>query len=692
VRTDLSPLNRLNYTAAILLAGLAAISAWPRGLQASEEPTDGRTLLNSPDGRIQLSIEIPTPSLRENPRWSASFQGKKLLTDCKVGLETADAGDLFSGSRVLRAHNRSVNKRVRVLFGKSAYANDRFHETHFTLENPAHRRVDLIFRCYNDAIALRYELPKDSHAQNTTITDETTSFQLEDDPTAYLQVLENYKTSHEHNVIASPYHDIRPGDLLDMPLTLAWADGTVAAITEASLRKYAGMSLMRPTDGTPRLVCKLTPRPDGTKVVGQLPLRTPWRVVLVGDRAGALLESSTLYCLNEPSAIRNVSWIEPGKITFSWWNGDVYDGQRSQPILSFEMAKKYIDFCARNGIPTHSMTSTEGTATGAIMPWYQQSKAGVEPGPDTDVTRPRPGFDLAAIRRYAESQHVRLWTWVHQAALRGRVEEAFAAFEKLGWSGMMVDFFDHDDQGSVEFAETILEAAARHHILIHFHGVWKPTGLERTYPNLMNSEGALNLEYLKWSNLCTPEHNLLMAFTRLVAGPMDYHLGGFRAVPRAQFKARNIAPNVLGTRCQMLAMYVCFDNPNPMVADYPTAYEGQPGFDFIKLVPTWWDETKVLTGEIGEVLVTARRKGNIWYIGAISAKRPRDFDLPLTFLGRGRYSAYLWKDAPDSEVDPNHLLTETLQVSADDSLKIHLALDGGFVGQITPAANISAVR
>ena len=146
----------------------------------------------------------------------------------------------------------------------------------------------------------------------------------------------------------------------------------------------------------------------------------------------------------------------------------------------------------------------------------------------------------------------------------------------------MVDFFDHDDQETVEFAEEILQAAARHHILIHFHGVWKPTGWQRTYPNLMNHEGALNLEYLKWSDRCTPEHTLNLLFTRMVAGPMDYHAGGFRAVTRAEFKPIYIAPNVLGTRCHHLAMYVCFDNPNPMVADYPSAYEGQPGFDFLK--------------------------------------------------------------------------------------------------------------
>jgi len=442
------------------------------------------------------------------------------------------------------------------------------------------------------------------------------------------------------------------------------------------------MSLMRSVDdGSPsRLVCKLTPRPDGTKVAGSLPLRTPWRVVLLGERPGALLESTTLFCLNEPSAIKDVSWIRPGKITFHWWNGDVYDGQPGSPMLSLEMNKKYIDFCAREGIPTHSISSTEGITS----PWYHQTKQGTEPGPDTDVTRPRADFDLPAIRRYADSKNVRLWTWVHQAALRGRVEEAFAALEQQGWTGLMVDFFDHDDQEHVELAEEILQVAARHHLLIQLHGVWKPTGLERTYPNLVNHEGALNLEYLKWSNRCTPEHNLLMAFTRLIAGPMDYHLGGFRAVPRAEFKPRRVAPNVLGTRCHHLAMYVCFDNPNPMVADYPTAYEGQPGFEFLKLVPTWWDETRVLIGEVGEVLVTARRKGKTWYLGGLSAKKPRELDLPLSFLGTGRYTAKLWKDVSDAESHPNRLTTESLPVTSRDKLNLHLALDGGFVAQVAP--------
>ncbi len=598
-------LNRRPLPATGLLAAIAAASL----LTASPfQPlaASGAESLASPDGRIQVKVRLPAPGSSERPRWSATFRGEPVLTGCELGLRTGEGGDVMLGAQGIQQRKRSVNERIPVPFGRADHAANRYHEIRYTFEAPRGGLVDVVFRCFDDAIAFRYELPaSDRTAAPVTVLEELSSFRLDGDPQAHIQYLPNHLTSHEHNVLTTPAHEIRPGELMDLPLTFSRADGSYVAITEAALRHYAGMALARApgTDPQPTLVTRLTPRADGSKVVRPLPLNTPWRVVLIGDRPGALLESGTLYALNEPSVIRDTSWIHPGKITFHWWNGDVYDGKPGEPILSFNMAKRYIDFCAANGIPTHSMSSTEGTTD----PWYHQSKHGTEPGPDTDVTRPREGFELERIRKYAESKNIRLWTWVHQGALRGRVEEAFTAFEKMGWSGMMVDFFDHDDQGSVEFAEAILESAARHHILIHLHGIWKPTGMERTYPNLMNHEGALNLEYLKWSDRCTPEHNLMMAATRLIAGPMDYHLGGFRAVTRAEFKPRGIAPNVLGTRCHHLAMYVCFDNPNPMVADYPAAYEGQPGFEFLQRVPTWWDETRVLKMTPGELLVTARR-------------------------------------------------------------------------------------
>ena len=640
--------------------------------------------LTSPDGRIQLTFELPAAGSDQTPHWTAAFQGQTRFERCHLSLQTSDAADLMSGVSLLRDKRRSQDRRVSVLHGRSRYGADHFNEAEFHFVRSDGRQTVVMFRCYNDAIALRYELPSSGHETSVVITNEATSFRPVGNLVAHVQYLENFRTSHEHPVTRSPYAGIRTGELLDMPLTIGWADGTHAAITEAALRRYAGMALMRVSArnsaGEDALVSQLTPRPDGTKVRALLPLKTPWRVVLLGDGAGALLESSTLYCLNEPSEIGSTAWIHPGKITFHWWNGDVYDGKPGLPMLSFAMNQRYIDFCAQAGIPTHAITSTEGITS----PWYHQTQPGVAPGADTDVTRPRSDFDLAAIHRYALSKHVKLWTWVHQAALRGRVEEAFAAFEKQGWSGMMVDFFDHDDQDSVEFAESILKAAARHRILIQLHGVWKPTGLERTFPNLMNHEGALNLEYLKWSDRCTPEHNLNMAFTRLIAGRMDYHLGGFRAVTREQFQPKSVAPNVLGTRCHHLAMYVCFDNPNPMVADYPTAYVGQPGFEFLRMVPTWWDETCVLKAEVGELLVTARRKGRDWYLGGMSAIKPRDIALPLSFLGKGSFDVSLWQDADDSDKNPNHLKQEQRrQLNSQDRLQIHMARDGGFVAKIS---------
>jgi alpha-glucosidase len=660
---------------ALTLAGIVAIGG---RLPAQ---ADALRSLDSPDGRLSVQIQMPPPGSAETPHWAATFRAKPLLSDCRLSLEVAGAGDLLAGVQVKSEHRRSHDQPVRVLFGKTEIAHDRYREARFSLENPQHRRLDVVFRCYNDAVAVRYEVPRQAGLERLTVTEEGTSFTPVGNPRAYLQYLENYRTPHEHNVTTLPLQEVKSDTLLDMPATFAWEDGTYLAITEAALRHYAGMSLMHP-DGSKvnTLICRLTPRPDGTKVVRPTPMTTPWRIALIADRAGALLESSTLYCLNEPNAIGDTGWIKPGKITFSWWNGNlVQGGNADPPIFSMQAQKAYIDFSAAHGLTYHSVI-----ADNSDTPWYKQTQKGVFPGPDTDVTQVRADLDLSAIRSYATSKGIHLWTWVHQAALRGRVEEAFAAFERIGWSGMMVDFFDHDDQESVEFAEEILQAAARHHIMIHFHGVWKPTGWQRTYPNLMNHEGSLNLEHLKWSDHCPPEHTLNMLFTRMVAGPMDYHSGGFRAVTRAAFAPHYIGPNVLGTRAHHLATYVCFDNPNPMMADYPGAYEGQPGLDFLTLVPTWWDETRVLMGEPGQILVTARRKGKTWYIGGMAALQARDLTLPLSFLGSGPYTLRVWKDAPDAETAPNHLTLEGSTVHVSDSLRVHIAVDGGFVAQFTP--------
>ncbi len=339
-----------------------------------------------------------------------------------------------------------------------------------------------------------------------------------------------------------------------------------------------------------------------------------------------------------------------------------------------------ISISARHKIAYHSVLSVaEG------RPWYVQSgPPGFDPRGDTDVLTPRPDLDLPAILAYAKEKGVGIRLWVWWQPLSKKLEEAFATYERWGVNGLMVDFLDRDDQQMVEWQEKCLRLAAKHKLAIQFHGSYKPTGEQRTFPNLFNREGVLNLEYLKWSDLCSPQHNVNVAYTRLLTGQVDYHLGGFRAASRSKFKPQDELPMVLGTRCQQLALYVVYENPMPMVCDVPSAYEGQPGFDFIVDVPTTWDETRFVAGEAGEYVVIARRSGDTWYLGGITNWTLRELKLPLTFLGAGKFGAKLYLDRSLDGENPNELQIETREVATGDTLNITFASGGGMAAVIRP--------
>ena len=339
----------------------------------------------------------------------------------------------------------------------------------------------------------------------------------------------------------------------------------------------------------------------------------------------------------------------------------------------------YIDFCARNNIEYHAVVADE-------RPWYIQSRLGYAPGADSDILRPRPELGLPEILRYARAKRVGIRLWVHWKPLSVKLDKAFALYQSWGIRGLMVDFMDRDDQQMVNFCEKVLRSAAKHRLHIQFHGIYKPTGLRRTYPNLVNKEGVLNLEYLKWSARCTPKHNVTVPFTRMLAGPMDYHSGGFRAATSKQFKPRNLAPLVLGTRCHHLAMYVVYENPMPMVCDFPSAYERQPGFDFIRKVPTTWNETRFLAGEPGQYVVLARRKGDAWFVGAMTDK-PRKIRLRLSFLPPGVYESQRWSDGERASEDPNAVKYLTAKVTAGGKVKLSLAEGGGCIMRLVPQAD-----
>ena len=418
------------------------------------------------------------------------------------------------------------------------------------------------------------------------------------------------------------------------------------------------------------------PGKDKPCVVGRTPHASPWRVVLLGDSAGRLLESNLLLCLNDPPS-GDFSWAKPGKTTWHWWNGTFDRGASFVPGMNLETHKRYIDFCARNGITYHAVVAD-------TRPWHVQSEESFSPHQDTDIVTPRAELELPEILKYARQRGVGIRLWLHWRALAPRLEEAFQEYEDWGISGLMVDFLDRDDQEVVNFCERALECAARHKLHLQFHGSYKPSGEQRTWPNLFNREGVLNLEYVKWSKRCTPPHNVEVAYVRQLAGPLDYHLGGFRSISERAFVPRNENPYVLGTRCHNLAMYVVYENPMPMVTDAPEAYEGQKGFDFVVKVPTTWDESRFVTGLAGESIVMARRHGDTWYLGGMTDWTSRKLSVSLHFLAPGRYQARLYLDGSMNEEEPNAIRLEVKTVKPSTSLPIAMAPGGGFTAIIMP--------
>lgn len=443
-------------------------------------------------------------------------------------------------------------------------------------------------------------------------------------------------------------------------------------ITEAAIRDYAGMYLVKEKGG---LVGKLSPKLGQEKIkveTDSFPHRTPWRVISVADRVGGLLETNILTSLNEPCRIEDTSWIKPCRTTFTWWNGNVVPDSTFSPGNNFDTNKYYIDFAARNGLDAHGIYGYAET------PWYYDDNFNFGwAGPNADVTKPIPCLNMPRIVEYARSKGVGIHLWVHWRPLYDKLEEAFALYEGWGVKGLMVDFMDRNDQEMIRIQEEILECAARHRLFIQFHGSSKPSGLVRTYPNEFTREGTLNYEVCKWDTLVNADHDIAIPFTRMLAGATDYHLGGFRALPRSEFKIQYVNPHVMSTRCHMLAMYVVLENHLTSLCDTPKAYEGQPGFEVLRTVPGTWDEIRVPLAKMNEHVTVARRSGSDWWVGSLNNGAERNLKLELDFLSEGDYQATIYTDAEDVDRNPNHLDRQVRKVTRKDIIELNLAKDGG---------------
>ena len=634
--------------------------------------------LHSPDQNLVFKFRLT----EKKPVYKVEYKGSILINDSKLSLSFKENGKWGQNLTMQKPKYSEVDETYELVVGKTKNVRNHYREVIIPLteRNAPQRKINLVVRVFNDGIGFRYVFPEQNNWKSYVLLDENSSFNILGNPTVYALFWKNYNNSHEGFYRILYYDRVSQDSLMDMPTLFEFQNKVVMAITEANLRNYAGMYL-RKENGV--LVSRLSPLQGQTevKVKAQLPHRTPWRVLLISNRIGTLIESNILTSLNDPTKIEDTSWIKPGKTSFHWWNGDVVPDTTFAPGVNFETNKYYIDFCARNHIEYHSVIGYGGFA------WYKSDAAGYGVvGPNTDVTQTVPSLNMQQVCDYARGKGVGIHVWVHWKAIYPKLEEAFTQFEKWGIKGMMVDFLERDDQEMVNIQEEILKKAAEHKLFIQFHGAYKPTGLNRKYPNEFTREGTHNYEQNKWSiKPISPDHDLNVVFTRMLAGATDYHLGGFRAVPEIKFKTQYTRPLMGGTRCHMLAMYVVLESYLCMVADYPSAYEGQPGFEFITKVPTVWDQTVVPSAELRNYIAIARRSGENWYVGALNSTTVRAIDLPFYFLEKDvNYLVTIYQDAVDVRDYPNHLTKTIKQVKQGDSMKIDMAASGGLVMEIVP--------
>jgi alpha-glucosidase len=627
--------------------------------------------LKSPDGKITFSFVLD----KKYFSYAVDYKGKQLIKQSELSLDFKEGGRFAADLVLLKPLRSKVEEDYVLPVGKASKIHSRYNQLILPLREKSKtgRQINLVVRLFDDGLAFRYEFPKQQNWSAYSLLEERTTFHLIGNPKANTLLFgQDYNSSHEGLYHKTSLDKLPENNLMDLPALFEYPGQVFVAITEASLRNYSGMYLVKKQG---MLSSQLTPLPSDKEVMvkATLPHHTPWRVIMIGDRAGSFLESNLLTNLNEPTKFKDVSWLKPGKTSFHWWNGDVVPDSTFAPGVNFETNKYYIDFCARNSIEYHSVIGYGG------FPWYPANGPSyAEQGTYSDVTKTVASLDMQRICDYAKSKGVAIHVWINWKALYPQLEAAFTQFEKWGIKGMMVDFLDRSDQEMVNIQEEILERAAAHHLFIQFHGAFKPTGLNRTFPNEFTREGTYNYEQNKWlPKAVSPDHDLDIAFVRMIAGASDYHLGGFRAVTPEKFKPKYIRPNMVGTRSHMLAMYVVLESYLNMVADYPQAYEGEPGFEFLQKVPTVWDEAKVLGAEMDKYLSIARKHKEEWYIGAINSSTAREIKIPLDFLDKATYTAEIFMDANDAEEQPNHLIKINKEVINGTVLTVKLAAGGG---------------
>ena len=620
--------------------------------------------LSSPDGSVNVTVNT-----KDTVRYAVSYKGKTILLKSPLLLEFADSPPLGRYMEVNNEEKKTMDNTWEAVAGQQKEMRNYCKQLRLQMveERFPGRKLVVTFRAYNDGVAFRYYLPELTSKQELVITNEYSTFHFPEDYTAWVADYGSYATHQETEFWKHPLSYIESSSIIGLPLTVKHSENLYTAVTEANLDDWSGMYVGRDEHACKgvRLQSKLSPEggnPDNAeKVRISTPHTSPWRVVMIGESPGALIESDMVMNLNEQCEIEDLSWIEPGISAWDhWWSGGVQ--------MNTATIKEYIDLAAEMGWKYQLID----------WQWYGQYN-----DPDADVTTVNPDVDMPEVLQYARDKGVKCWLWLYWSDIDRQLEEAFALYEKWGIAGVKIDFMARDDQEMVNWYHKVVRTAARHHLMVNFHGAYKPTGFRRTLPNLMTREGVLGNEYNAWSTRITPDHDVTIPFTRMLAGQMDYTPGGFLNRGKGEFRTGH-PTQVMGTRCHTLAKFVVYNSPITVACDRPEHYYGEPGTEFLKEVPTVWDETKVINGAIGEYITLARRSGKTWFIGSMTNSNERTLTVPLDFLDNGNYEIHIFRDADGGVTE---LKKETTEVTGSDELTIDMQPGGGFAAYLAPVEN-----
>lgn len=629
-------------------------------------------ILKSPNGRIEVKVAV-----NDKISWTISHEKDLILAPSEMSMTLDENTVLGKNPVVINSKKESINTEFETPFYKKKTVQNQYNELVLNFKND----FSIEFRVFDDGAAYRFITKK---KKDITVKWENVSLNFDKDYNTlmpYVRDLRNPKdpfiSSFESHYENKKISEFSKDTLAFSPFLIDYKNHKKAVFLEANLEDYPGLFVtnnqsksgfesrfskypLQETNGGFNYLNKLITQRANYLVKTKGTRTFPWRAIVISENDSALANNDMVQKLSDPSRIKDISWIKPGKVAWDWWNDwNIYNVDFKAGINT-QTYKYYIDFASKNKV--EYVVLDEGWSV------------------ETDIMKHNPNVDLETLIAYAKERNVGIILWASWMAINNKTEAVFENYAKLGIKGFKVDFIDRDDAKMVNSVYDIAQKAANHKLIIDFHGMYKPTGIQRTYPNILNFEGVKGLENNKWTpNDDVPLYDTTIPFIRMMAGPMDYTPGAMRNAAKSEFKPSHSNPMSQGTRCHQLALYTIFEAPLQMMADSPTAYmKEQESTDFIAEIPTTFDETVSLNGEVGKFVTIARKKANVWYVGSITNWDSRDITIDFSFLEKGKkFQAEIFSDGLNADKTATDYKKEIITIDSSTKLTYRLANGGG---------------